>query len=154
MPHHLAQINIGRLVAPLDDPRIAEFADNLDRINAVADASPGFVWRLQTDDGDATSIQAFDDPLIIVNMSVWDSVEALRHYVYKSDHVSFLRRRREWFAPYEGPFLALWWIEAGTIPTVEDGKAALKLLGSKGPSQDAFTLAKSFPPPAAGRSAA
>lgn len=154
MSFHLAQINVARLVAPIDDPQVAEFAGNLDRVNALAEASPGFVWRLQTDEGDATSIQAFDDPLVIVNMSVWESVEALREYVYKTDHVNFLRRRREWFQPYDGPFLALWWIEAGTVPTVADGKAALARLAADGPGPRAFTLAKNFPPPAAGRSAA
>jgi hypothetical protein len=152
--HHLAQINVGRLLAPLDDPRIAEFAENLDRINAIGDASPGFVWRLQTDDGDATSIRAFDDPLIIVNMTVWTSAEALRDFVYRTDHVGFLRRRREWFLPYDGPFLSLWWIPAGTVPTVADGKAALDRIADNGPSPDAFTLGRLFPPPGADKSAA
>ena len=154
MSHHLAQINIGRLVAPLDDPRIAEFTGSLDRINGIADTSPGFIWRLQTDDGDATSIRAFDDPLIIVNMTVWESVEALRTYVYRSDHAAFLRRRREWFAPHAGPFLALWWVPAGTVPAIADGKAALDRLAAYGPGPDAFTFGRLFPPPGGNRSAA
>ena len=94
-PLHVAQINIGTMVAPTDDPRVAEFMDGLDRINAIADESPGFVWRLQADDGNATSIQIFPDPLTLVNMSVWESVDALKAYVYQSDHVEFFRRRAE-----------------------------------------------------------
>ena len=154
MQHHLAQINIGRMIAPIDHPSVAAFAEALDRINAIADASPGFVWRLQTEDGNATSIHAFDDPLLLVNMSVWESAEALRAYVYKTDHVGFLRQRREWFVPYDGPHMALWWIPAGTLPTVEDGKAALGALAADGPSPRAFTFNPTFPPPDSARTAA
>ena len=154
MQHHLAQINIGRMVAAIDDPAVAEFADALDRINAIADGSPGFVWRLQTDAGNATAIHAFDDPLLLVNMSVWESAEALRAYVYKTDHAGFLRRRRKWFVPYEGPHMALWWIAAGTLPTVDDGKAALAALAADGPGPRAFTFNPTFPPPGSARTAA
>src|SRR5215211_1575777 len=99
---HLAQLNVARLRAPVDDPMIDDFRNNLLRINALGDASPGAVWRLQTEDGDATAIKAFDDPLVILNLTVWESVEALKSFVYKTEHVDFLRRRREWFEPY-GP---------------------------------------------------
>ena len=101
MDWHLAQLNVGRLRAPIDDPIIAEFKDALDRINALADRSPGFVWRLQTEEGNATALHPIDDDeLVAINMSVWESIEALADYVYRSDHTAFLRRRREWFERY------------------------------------------------------
>jgi heme-degrading monooxygenase HmoA len=146
-PHfHLAQVNIGRIRGPLDGPIMHGFVSQLERLNALAEASPGFVWRLQTEDGDATAIRPYDDDRILVNMSVWESREALQNYVYSSDHVNLLRARREWFEPMEGPILALWWIPAGHTPTVEEAKARLQLL-AKGPSPDAFTFRQSFPPP-------
>lgn len=142
---HLAQINVATLVAPLDDPRVAEFVDNLERINALGDSSPGFVWRLQTDDGDATAIQAYPDPLTIVNVTVWESLDALREFVYRSDHTEFLRRRREWFEA-GGNGVALWWIRAGELPTVDDGVRRLAHLRQVGPSPYAFTFARPFDP--------
>ena len=116
MQHHLAQLNIASTQAPLDDPIMKGFVDQLDYINAVADRSEGFVWRLQTEDGDATAIRAFDDDRIIVNMSVWESLEALHDYVYRSDHLGPLRDRKKWFTRIEGPSLVLWWIPAGDPP--------------------------------------
>jgi hypothetical protein len=109
---HVAQINIARLAAPLDSPQLADFVANLQPINAVADASPGFIWRLQTEQGDATSLRFSDDEWLIVNMSVWESVDALRDYVYRSAHAGVLRRRQEWFERMSEAFVALWWIEA------------------------------------------
>jgi hypothetical protein len=144
---HLAQINVARAVAPVDDPAMAEFVAQLDAINAVADASPGFVWRLQTESGNATDIQAYSDPRIIINMSVWESAEALFEYVYKSDHLSVLRRRRDWFERANRPILALWWIEAGQLPTVEEGIARLDYLAEHGPTARAFTFKERFPTP-------
>jgi hypothetical protein len=143
---HLAQINIARLAAPLDDPSLKEFVGGLDLINALADAAPGFVWRLQTDEGDATGIQAFADDMILVNMSVWEDVESLRAFVYKSQHVGFLRRRKEWFKKFEGIYMALWWSPAGHLPTVEEGKERLAYLEEHGESPHAFTFKKTFVP--------
>jgi hypothetical protein len=144
---HLAQINVARAVAPIDDPAMAEFVAQLEAINAVADASPGFVWRLQSESGNATDIQAYSDPRIIINMSVWESAEALFEYVYKSDHLSVLRRRRDWFERANRPILALWWIEAGRLPTVEEGVGRLDHLAEHGPTAQAFTFKERFPTP-------
>ena len=143
---HVAELNIGRTVAPLDEPVMADFVANLDRINALGDASPGFVWRLQDEFGAATTIRAFDDPQMILNLTVWESIEALREYAYRSDHVSYLRRRREWFVPLEGPSLVLWWVPAGHRPTVDEALLRLERLTADGPTATAFTLKASFPP--------
>ncbi len=144
----LAQVNIARMRAPLDDPLMEGFAGRLDEINALADASPGFVWRLQSDDGDATALRVFDDESILINMSVWESVEALRTFAYHTTHRELLQGREQWFEQAEGPYLALWWIPVGTEPAVEDAKERLSLLAEKGPSPDSFTFAKPYPPPA------
>jgi hypothetical protein len=144
---HLAQINVARMQAPLEDPVMEGFRSQLDAINAIADAAPGFVWRLQTEGGDATALRVFDDPLVLVNMSVWESLEALHGYVYQSPHVGPLRDRREWFLPYDGPMLALWWVPAGHTPTVAEGKAKLDDLRRLGPSPNAFTFRRPFPAP-------
>ena len=142
---HVAQINIARLAAPLDSPQLADFVANLQPINAVADASPGFIWRLQTEQGDATSLRFSDDEWLIVNMSVWESVDALRDYVYRSAHAGVLRRRQEWFERMSEAFVALWWIEAGTLPTIEDARERLVALSADGPTEYAFTLKQPFP---------
>jgi hypothetical protein len=142
--YHLAQINIAMAQADMDSQIMSGFVKRLDEINAIADISPGFIWRLQTEEGDATSIQAYDDPLIIVNMSVWENIASLRMFVYKSLHVELIRDRDAWFNKMMNVHQALWWIPAGSIPTVEDGKEKLEILQEKGPSKDAFTFAKSF----------
>lgn len=147
--HSLAQLNIGIIRAPMDSPVMADFANNLARINALAEASPGFVWRLQTDAGDATAIRHFDDDNMLVNMSVWRDVESLRHYVYSSAHVELMRRRREWFAPMAEAFLVLWWVPQGHVPSVREAVARLGLLRANGPTPDAFTFRTAFPPPGA-----
>jgi hypothetical protein len=144
---HLAQVNVAVLKAPLDSPRLRDFVEMLDPVNAIADAAPGFVWRLQTEDGDATSIRAFDDDRIIVNLTVWESPEALGDFVFATRHLEVLRRRREWFEKMATAYVAMWWIPAGTIPTVEEAKARLELLEERGPSPEAFTLREPFPPP-------
>jgi heme-degrading monooxygenase HmoA len=143
---HLAQLNVARMRAPLDDPSMADFVDNLERINKLGDASPGFVWRLQDDDGAATSYRPFDDDDIIVNLTVWESVAALRAYAYTTEHRDFLRRRREWFLPLDSPYLALWWLPEGELPTVEDAVARLAHLAERGPSERAFTFASVVEP--------
>ena len=144
---HLAQFNIARLRAPLDDPAIAGFVAGLDTMNALADSSPGFVWRL-TDgpDGDATTVRPLD-PDVIVTMSVWDSVESLRAFSYQSAHLDYLRRRRDWFLPHNfRASLVLWWIPAGHIPTVEEACERLERVAD-GPSPEAFTFRRTFPAP-------
>jgi hypothetical protein len=147
MMYHLAQINIGRMLAPIDDPLMAEFVARLNIINALADSSPGFIWRLQAESGDATSVRAYDDERIIVNMSVWESPEALTAFVYASDHRPVMQRRRQWFERFEGPYMALWWVPEGDIPSVEAAKERLEHLRANGPTPYAFTFACAFPAP-------
>jgi Domain of unknown function (DUF3291) len=147
--HHLAQVNLATLRAPLDGPELAGFVAKLEPINALADAHPGFVWRLQTEDGDATAIRPFDDDRILVNLSVWESLEALRAFVYASRHLDVMRRRREWFHRMADPYLALWWLPAGAIPTVAQARDRLELLGRQGPTPAAFTFRTPFPAPTA-----
>lgn len=145
--YHLAQMNIARMLAPLDSPVMADFVGQLDAINALAESSPGFVWRLQTEDGDATAIRPYDDDRVIVNMSVWESPEALHAYVYQSGHVEVMRRRREWFSRMADAMLVLWWIPAGHRPTVPEAVARLDLLRERGPTAEAFTFRTPFPSP-------
>lgn len=146
MAWHLAEFNIARLLAPIGDPIVQGFVDGLEEINALADRSPGFVWRLQDESGAATSILPYDDRLVIINLSVWESVDALADYAYRSDHAAFFRRRREWFDRYDGMRLAMWWIEAGTLPTVEEAVIRLAHLEEHGPTPTAFTFARRFEP--------
>ncbi len=149
--YHLAQINVGRLVAPEGSPEVADFIDALDEINALAEAAPGFVWRLKSESGNATDIKVCDDPLFIVNMSVWESLDALGEYVYRSGHIDFLRRRREWFEKPAQLHMALWWIPAGEPPTVAEGLRRIDVIRELGPSPRAFTFAKPFSAPDAVR---
>ena len=137
---HIAQVNIGRIKAPLDSPVMAGFVNRLAEINALADRSPGFIWRLQTDEGDATYLRPYDDDRIIVNMSVWESVESLKNYVYRTAHAELLRDRRSWFEHFDAAYLALWWVPAGHLPSVDEAKKRLAYLDEHGPSQFAFTF--------------
>ncbi len=143
-PCQIAEINIARLRAPLDDPLIADFVANLDRINALAEQSPGFVWRLKGDGNSATNLRVYDDSYIIVNLSVWDSVDALYQYTYYSDHTTLFRRRTAWFTRLDTPYFAMWWIPAGTTPTVAEAQAALERLLRDGPTPFAFTFKRQF----------
>jgi hypothetical protein len=143
---HLAQVNVARPLEPLTSPLLAEFVAALAPVNALADAAPGFVWRLQTEDGDATAIRLPEDEGLIVNMSVWESLDALRDFVYGGSHVGIMRRRREWFARMGRASTACWWVPAGTVPTVAEAGRRLALLRALGPSPDAFTLARWYPP--------
>ena len=143
---HLALFNIARLRAPMDDPLIDDFRENLDPINALAEASPGFVWRLQDDSGNATGIYPYGDELVIPNLVVWESIDALAEFTYRSGHLEFLRRRREFFEAASQPILCLWWIPEGTIPTVEDAIARLEHLRAHGPTPTAFTFRARFEP--------
>ncbi|MBG0559919.1 DUF3291 domain-containing protein [Actinoplanes aureus] len=145
---HLAQINFARLRAPLDDPSIAEFVEGLAVMNALADRSPGFVWRMVGDGGDGT-IAAPADPLSIYTLSVWESVEHLRAYAFQSEHLDYLRRRREWFEPHDSrTSLVLWWVPAGHRPTFTEGRSRLERLAADGPTAEAFTFRQVFSPPA------
>ena len=152
--YHLAQVNVATSRAPMDDPVMRGFVDRLDKLNALADSSPGFVWRLQTDDGDATAIRVFDNPLILFNLTVWESIEALEDYVYRSDHVNAVVKRLEWFEkPDRAPF-ALWWVPAGHIPDEVEAKERLEILWRDGPTPDAFTFRRRYPAPVAPMAAA
>ena len=146
--YHLAQVNIGRLRAPIGAPIMEGFQAQLDPINALADRSPGFVWRLQTDQGNATAIRPYaGDDRMAINMSVWEGLESLRTFVYQTAHVGPLRDRKQWFEPIDGPILALWWIAADHIPTVAEALERLEILKARGPSPEAFTFRQPFPAP-------
>lgn len=147
MKFHLAQTNVAIAKYSYDDPRFAGFVDNLDRINALADSSPGFVWRFVAEDETAAGKDVFDDDTMLFNMSVWESKQALMDYVYKTSHVEILRKRAEWFDAMEGPILTMWWLPEGTLPTVAEAKRRLELLKQNGPTQDAFTFRHFFEAP-------
>lgn len=144
---HLAQVNIGRLTAPLGSAQLHGFTSRLDEINALADRTPGFVWRLQGDGDSATDLRPFEDDSILVNMSVWEGLEPLRDYVYRSDHLQLLRERRQYFQHMTEAFTALWWIPAGHIPTTTEAWERLVHLRAHGPTAQAFTFGKAFPAP-------
>ncbi|MDJ0910132.1 MAG: DUF3291 domain-containing protein [Woeseiaceae bacterium] len=144
---NLAQMNVATARFAPDDPRMEPFMSRLDGVNALADSQPGFVWRLQSDSGNATDIDAGGGPMFLVNMSVWESIEALSDFVYKTVHKDVMLRRREWFEKSSGAHQVLWWVEAGHTPTVEEGLERLARLDKEGPSQQAFSFAKPFPPP-------
>jgi heme-degrading monooxygenase HmoA len=143
--YHLAQVNIALMRAPLEDPLMAEFVASLDEINALADHSPGFVWRFQTDAGNATELRPYDDDRILFNLSVWESLEQLQAYVYQSAHGEVMRKRRQWFEKFEGMYFALWWIESGHIPSVAEAKQRLDHLNEQGASEWAFNFKTPFP---------
>ena len=143
----IAQINLATGRYALDDPRMADFVASLDAVNALADGSPGFVWRLQSESGNATDIQVDENPNVIVNMSLWQSVEALFDFVYTSAHRDVMVRRRDWFLAPLNSYQVLWWVRSGELPTVEQGLARLRRLNEHGPTPDAFTFKAKFPPP-------
>lgn len=144
----VAQINIARPVAPLDSPVMADFVANLDRINVLAESSPGFVWRLKAETSNAVGVnQPFDDD-IVINMSVWESVDALHDYVFRSAHIDVMRRRKEWFAPFGSVSAVLWWVPKGGKPSLFEAHGKLKLLSECGPSQEAFTFKSRMQKPA------
>jgi phosphatidylglycerophosphate synthase len=147
--YYLAQVNIARMLAPLDDPIVAEFVANLDRVNALADRSPGFIWRCQTEEGNATALRPYEDDRILFNMSVWASLKDYSDFVYSMEslHRHVMKQRRRWFERFDGPYMALWWVPAGHIPTVEEAKARLESLREHGPTPYAFSLKEPFPTP-------
>jgi hypothetical protein len=142
--YHLAQVNIANGKASMESQVMSGFVSRLNEINTLADNSPGFVWRLQTEDGDSTSIQAFDDPLLLINMSVWEDIESLKLFVYKSMHVELIQDRDAWFNKMSTAHQALWWIPAGSYPTINEGKERLEVLQKNGPTENAFSFAQSF----------
>lgn len=143
---HLAQLNVGRLLAPLESEALSGFVAQLAPINALADSTPGFVWRLQTEAGDATSIRPTEDEMFLINLSVWSSIEALRAFVYTSAHVHVLRQRRSWFEQLATSHMVLWWVPAGHIPTADEALDRLDRLRREGPTPAAFTFRTPFEP--------
>jgi hypothetical protein len=145
--HHVAQYNIAKLVAPLDSPQLADFMAVLDPLNTLADRYPGFVWRHQTEDGNSTSIRVRDDPMILINFSVWESIEQLHEYTYRTAHTAIFVRRREFFHHLDVPYLVLWWVPAGHEPSVEEAEERLTHLQENGPSAYAFGFKSRYPAP-------
>ena len=143
--YHLAQINIARMLAPLTDPVMSGFVAQLDAVNALADSSPGFLWRLQTPEGNATALRPFEDDLILVNLSLWASLADLSTFVYKSRHRQVMQQRSQWFERFDGPYLVLWWVPSGHIPDVEEAKERLAFLRANGETPYAFSFKKPFP---------
>ncbi|MCW2595685.1 MAG: hypothetical protein JWP39_1573 [Jatrophihabitans sp.] len=152
MAFEVAQVNVGRLAAGLDDPQLAPFVEALDPVNALADTAPGFIWRLQTDDGNATGIQAFewdaaDSVGVIVNMSVWTDVETLTAFVFGPMHREIMKRRREFFVPMREAYTACWWVPSGQRPTTDDAEDRIRHLRQHGATPYSFTLRQPFPAP-------
>jgi len=145
--YELAQLNIGIIRGAMDSPIMAEFAANLARINALADASPGFVWRLQTEAGNATAIRPFENENMLLNMSVWRDIDSLVQFVYRSAHSAIMRRRREWFDRMSEAYLVLWWVARGHRPTVAEAIARVEALRSRGPHPQAFNFRQTYPAP-------
>ena len=136
--HHLAELNIATAVADLDDPVMAGFMQSLDAVNAIAERSPGFVWRLQDETGNATNFSRGGDPRQISNLSVWESAADLEFFAWNTVHRRFMKNRHKWFLPPTAPFLVMWWLDIGTMPTIEDALARLAWLREEGPSEDGF----------------
>jgi len=148
LKYHLAEINIARMKGiTIDDPIMKEFADNLDAINQLAESSEGFVWRLKDEENNATSFNPYDDEQVIINISVWESVEALKQYVFKTHHADFMKRRKEWFQKFGKAYFAMWWVKAGTVPTLEEAVAKLDDLQKNGASEAVFNFKDLYPAP-------
>ena len=145
--YHIAELNIARMRAPIDDPLMQDFVDWLDPVNGLADESEGFVWRLQTDVGVANVADACEDELLLVNLSVWETIEHLREYVMHPNHMQVMRQSLRWFEPMDGPHLVLWWVPAGDLPSEDQAMKKLEFLAAHGPSAEAFTFSQVFPPP-------
>jgi Domain of unknown function (DUF3291) len=144
--YELAQLNVGILTGPLDSPPLADFVANLERVNALAEQSPGFVWRLQTEEGDATALRPLGENML-VNMSVWKDVASLRNYVYRSAHAEIMSRRKEWFQRMREAYFVLWWVKEGHRPSIAEAISKLELLRTTGPTAEAFTFRQAYLPP-------
>ena len=142
--YHLAQVNIARMLAPIDSEVMTDFVANLDRINQLAEKSDGFVWRLKDENDNATSLQVFEDEFIIVNMSVWNSKKSLFEFTYNSAHLEVFKRKKEWFSKMRDMHMALWWVPIGVEPTAEDAKERLKYLNAQGETPFAFSFKSDF----------
>ncbi|MCC2605263.1 DUF3291 domain-containing protein [Planctobacterium marinum] len=142
---HLAQLNIATALAEMDSPVMKDFVDNLERINLLGEQSPGFVWRMKDDSGNATAIPVYDDPSIIANLTVWQDPESLKNFLFKTEHAQFLKRKKEWFMPVKQATYVLWWIPAGHLPTLPEAKAKLATLREHGETAQAFSFKKLFP---------
>jgi Domain of unknown function (DUF3291) len=147
MKYNLAQINISKSKGLPDSPVMAAFMEKIDDVNAIAEGSTGFIWRLKSDDGNATSIQIFEDELIIVNMSVWESFEAFKGFVFNGLHAAMMRSRNEWFEKSDFSNLALWWIPEGHIPNTDEAKSKLEKIAAEGDTQEAFRFKNIFKAP-------
>ena len=145
--YEIAQLNVARALFPLDSPELLGFMERLDEINELAERSPGFRWRLQGDNGNATDLRVWDDPLVIVNLTVWETIDDLHAFAYRSDHKTVFARRFEWFERLERPATVLWWQPEGEIPTLDDALLRLDLLAENGPTSEAFTFKRQFPAP-------
>jgi Domain of unknown function (DUF3291) len=145
--YHLAQINVAKAVADLASPVMAGFMSRLSEINTLAESAKGFLWRLQSDAGDATAIRVFDDPRMLINLSVWETLEDLKNFVYRSLHVELIRDREAWFSRLPEQHQAAWWVPLGHRPSAEEGRERLLSLRKEGPTAAAFTLARPFPQP-------
>ena len=141
---HVALLNVARMVAPLDSPQLAEFVAGLDPVNAAADAAPGFVWRHQDDNGNSTGVRVLDDDMLLVNLAVWESIDALADFAYGGAHRDIMRKRRQWFERMSEPYLVLWWVPAGHRPSVDEAVERLLHLRSNGPSPEAFTFKERY----------
>jgi hypothetical protein len=145
---HLAQINVAKIVGEnMEDPVMSKFVAQLDEINALAESSPGFVWRLKDESNNATNLNPYNDSRIIVNMSVWQTLDDLIDYVYRSKHAEVMRHRRDWFINFGKPYTALWYIPSGTVPTIGEAKERLQSLQDHGPTSFAFDFKTRFPVP-------
>lgn len=148
MTHHLAQLNIARMKAPLDSPVMADFVANLARINGLAEASPGYLWRLQDESGDATALRPFGDD-VVVNLSLWRDLDSLKTFTYQGAHTEMLKRRGEWFDRLGEAHQVLWWVPAGHRPDVYEAARRLARLQEEGAGPEAFTFRHAYPVPAA-----
>ena len=147
MKYHLAQVNVAKAKAPMDDPIMKEFVDQLEAVNRLADQSQGFIWRLASEEDNATAIRVFEDDMMLINLSVWESFDALKNFVYSGMHFTVFKQKKQWFDRMSTPSLALWWIPSGHFPDPEEAKNKLETLAAKGPSQESFGFAKNFPTP-------
>ncbi len=146
--YHIAEINIAKMKGVnINDPIMKEFADNLDEVNRIAEKSEGFVWRLKDDNNNATNFNPYNDVQIIINVSVWTSIETLEQFMYRTFHSEFLRRRKEWFITYGTAHTAMWWVPQGHIPSLQEAVEKLDYLQQHGPSPLSFDLKNKFPAP-------
>ena len=143
---HLAQVNIAKMKDPIDSPMMADFVNNLDRINALAEYSEGFIWRLKDEDNNATSVKVFDNDFLIINLSVWENAELLKNYVYNSLHVEILKRKKEWFEKMDQMHMALWYVEKGIFPSPIEAKEKLEYLRAHGETPLSFSFKSKFIP--------